>query len=87
MDDQLLDVYARLNLYEALLESVHAELFRNLPDSRERFEQFQVELYGRLSHRVFPPVSSFSSSLHDRSVEVAEAFCQKVQKTMGRLTG
>jgi len=32
MDDQLLDIYARLNLYELLFETQYADAFRKASD-------------------------------------------------------
>lgn len=83
MDEQSLDIYARLNLYEFLLEIMYANVFRDTPNPDAQFEQFQLDLLHRLNRRVFPPPDiATGGALHDHCVEVAENFCRKVARRM-----
>ena len=56
MDEQLLDIHARLNLYEALLAVMLANIFGEMANPQAQVEQFRSDLLDRLTVRTFPPL-------------------------------
>lgn len=82
LDDHFRDVFARLAFHEYLLETLHFNLFRHLPNPEAELNQFRDDLLDRIRNR--PPArespvpESVRAVLKERMAEMAENFALKV---------
>jgi hypothetical protein len=86
IDEHLFEIYARLSLYEFLLEILHANLFRHAPNPKAELDRFGAEVLD-LIHKGYPEGSPFP--LDDRTIErmreIADHFIYKVSRRMEKM--
>jgi len=84
--DHMNEIYARLAFHEYLLETLHFNLFRHLPNPEAELKQFRADLLDRIRNRASavqsPVPEPIRSALKERMAEMAENFALKVSEQL-----
>ncbi|GEM_PF-5159495 len=80
MDKNIVEIFARMNFYEFLLEIQHANMFAYCDDPNSALEKFRTDLIDRIKYKSYVRGNADEDTLliQERMVEIAENFFNKV---------